>query len=296
MKLNIALIVGLLVFFANVFGQEVSKIIVRVNNQVITSRDLDEYCSILAYRFLNSGEDISVADKEFREKALEKLIEDTLVLDKAKQEGIEVSRFRVENKIEKLISAHPTRRDFEESLIGKGLTIALLRRKIEDQYRLRDIVDKYIKSQITVSPKEISDYYSEYPEEFYSAIKYIFYIAKSRDKSVMERIANAIKNEGISEALVQHGNMLMKVESDLQELKLGIAKIFENLKVDEYKIEKVDGAYYLILLEDKIFPGQLSLGEVKEAIYAYLWDLHFKEKFIVWVEELRDDALIKKYD
>jgi len=79
MKLNTALLIALLFFSFNVYSQEVSKIIVKVNNQVITSRDLDEYCKVLAYRFSNGNEDISADDQEFRGKALERLIEDTLV-------------------------------------------------------------------------------------------------------------------------------------------------------------------------------------------------------------------------
>ena len=296
MKLNTALLIALLFFSFNVYSQEVSKIIVKVNNQVITSRDLDEYCKVLAYRFSNGNEDISADDQEFRGKALERLIEDTLVLGKAKQEGIEIPFFRVDNKIEQLVSSHPSRKDFEESLIEKGLTIALLRKKIKDQYLLRDIVDKHIKSQVVVSPKEISDYYYKNLEEFYSTVKHGFYIAQSSDESILKKISNIIKNEGISEALIENSDILIKMESDLRELKLGIAKIFENLEINQCKIVRVDSVYYLIFLEEKIFPTQLSLEEVKEAIYAYLWDVRFKEKFIEWLDELKEDALIKKYD
>jgi len=296
MKLNTALLIALLFFSFNVYSQEVSKIIVKVNNQVITSRDLDEYCKVLAYRFSNGNQDISVDDQEFRGKALERLIEDTLVLGKAKQEGIEIPFFRVDNKIEQLVSSHPSRKDFEESLIEKGLTIALLRKKIKDQYLLRDIVDKHIKSQVVVSPKEISDYYFKNPEEFYSAVRYSFYIAQSSDESILKKISSIIKNEGISEALIENSDILKKMESDLKELKLEIAKIFENLEINQCKIVRVDSVYYLIFLEEKIFPTQLSLEEVKEAIYAYLWDVRFKEKFIEWLDELKEDALIKKYD
>jgi len=296
MKLTISLFIGLLFFSLNVCSQEVNKIIVKVNNQVITSRDLDEYCKVLAYRFFNNGEEISVDDKEFRENALDGLIEDILVLDKAKQEGIEVSSSRIESKVDQLISSHPSRKDFEESLVEKGLTIVLLRQKIKDQYLLRDVVEKHIKSQVTVSPKEISDYYTKHPEEFYSAVNYSFYIAKSEDKSALEEISNFIEKDGISQTIDQNGDILMKVESDLRELKLGIAKIIENLEINQQRIVKVDGVNYLIFLENKIFPRQLLLEEVKEAIYAYLWDLQFKSEFSKWLEQLKNEALIKRYD
>ena len=295
MRLNILLTIALMIFSFNVRAEEISKIIVKVNNQVITSRDLNEYCKILSYRFLDRSEEISVDDKEFRDKALERLIEDTLILDKAKQEGIEISSFRIENKIDQLISSHSTREDFQKSLEEKGLTIALLRRRIEDQFRLKDIVDKYVRFRVGVAPKEISNYYSEHLDAFYSSPGYIFYIAKSTDRAVLAKISNVIKEEGILQALAQYGDSLIKLELSQDELRPEISEILESLEVKKHKIAKVESMFHLIFLEEKVFPEQLSLGEVKEAIYAYLWDVKFKEKFTEWVGQLKEDAVIKNY-
>lgn len=295
MRLSITLAIALMIFSFNLRAEEVSRIIVKVNNQAITSRDLNEYCEVLSYRFFDNNGEISVDDKEFRTKALERLIEDTLILYKANQEGIEISPFRVEGKIAQIISSHPTREDFEQSLLEKGLTIDLLRRKIEDQYRLRDIVDKYVRSWVSVSPKEISSYYSEHPDEFYSSLGYIFYIAKSTDKNILRKISKAIKEKGINEALVQYSDMLMKLESNRDKLRPEISEIIESLQVKEHKIAKVDNLFHLIFLEGKLFPEQLSLGEVKEAIRAYLWDIKFKDKFNQWVGQIKEDAVIENY-
>ena len=295
MRLNILLAVGLLFFSFNVCGEEVSKIIVKVNNQVITSRDLDEYCKVLSYRFFDDSGKISVDDKEFKQTALERLIEDTLILDKAKQEGIEISSLRVENKINQIISSHPTREDFEQSLIEKGLTVALLRRKIEDQYRLRDIVDKHVKFRVGVLPKEISSYYSKHPDEFYSSLGYIFYIAKSTDRSILEKISDFIAKEGIIEALDKYDDMLIKLESNWDELRPEISEIIESLEVKNHKIAKIDSMFHLIFLEDKVSPARLPLEEVKEAIYAYLWDIKFRDKFEQWVSQLKEEAVIRNY-
>ena len=295
MRLNILLIIALIIFSFNLCAEEISKIIVRVNNQVITSRDLDEYCKVLSSRFLDQAEEVLIDDKEFKEKALGRLIEDTLILDKAKQEGIEISSFRIENKIDQLISSHSTREDFQKSLEEKGLTIALLRRRIEDQFRLKDIVDKYVRFRVGVAPKEISNYYSEHLDAFYSSPGYIFYIAKSTDRAVLAKISNVIKEEGILQALAQYGDSLIKLELSQDELRPEISEILESLEVKKHKIAKVESMFHLIFLEEKVFPEQLSLGEVKEAIYAYLWDVKFKEKFTEWVGQLKEDAVIKNY-
>jgi len=296
MRPSIALVIALLIFSLNVCGEEVSKIIVKVNNHIITSRDLDEYCKILSYRFFSdNNQKISVDDKEFKKEALERLIEDTLILDKAKQEGMKIVPFRVESKIEQLVSSHPTREDFEESLIKKGLTVTLLRRKIEDQYLLRDIVDKHVRSWVSVLPKEISSYYSKHPEEFYPSLSYIVYIAKSTEASVVGKISNLIEEEGIIEAVAQYDDMLVKLEVNKDELKPDISEIIESLEAEEHKIKKVGDVFHLIFLEKKVLPEQLPLETVKEAIYDYLWDVKFREKFNQWVDQLKEDAIVNNY-
>ncbi len=296
MRPKVFLVIASLIFSFNVCGEEVSKIIVKVNNHIITSRDLDEYCKILSYRFFSdNNQRISVDDKEFKAEALERLIEDILILDKAKQEGMRIVPFRVESKVEQLVSSHPTREDFEESLTKKGLTIALLRRKIEDQYLLRDIVDKHVRSWVSVLPKEISSYYSKHPEEFYPPLSYVVYIAKSTEASVVGKISNLIEEEGIIKAVAQYDDMLIKLEVNKDELKPGISEIIDGLGVKEHKIKKVGDLFHLIFLEEKVLPEQLPLETVKQAIHDYLWDVKFREKFNQWVGQLREDAIVKNY-
>lgn len=295
MRLHILVVVILLVFSSAAQGEEISKIIVKVNNRIITSRDLDEYCKVLTYRLFDRNKETLDPDEEFRAMALERLIEDTLILDNAKREGIKIFPFRIEDKIDRLISSYSSREEFEKSLIEKGLTIALLRKKIEEQYMLREIINKYVKSRISVLPKEISGYYSQYPDEFYSSLGYIFYIAKSADNSILKKISQVIEEEGILQAQAQYEDMLRKIESNKNELRVEISELLEGLDIGKYLIKKIDDRFYLLLLDEKVFPQLLSLEEVKVGIQAYLWDLKFREKFSLWVDELKEDAVIKSY-
>lgn len=288
-------IVVMLIFPAAVRSEAVSKVIVKVNDQVITSRDLDEYCQVLSYRIFDADGEVSPDDSEFRNTALERLIEDTLIICKAKQDGIEISPSRVEDKLNKMIASYPSREDFERSLIEKGLTTDLLRKKIEDQYRLRDIVDKYVKSRISISPKEISDYYLRHADKFYSPLEYIFYIAKSADKGFLNEIFAVIEKKGIAEAMLRYSNDMIKLESRSNALKPEIAEIIESLEVKQYKIAKVGNIFCLIFLDGKVFPRQLSLDEAKEMVRAYLWNIKFRDKFNQWVSQMKDSAVIENY-
>lgn len=276
-------------------GENISKIIVKVNKQVITSRDLDEYCNILSLQLFEGKEDNPSDSKEFRTKALQRLIDDTLILDKANQDKIDVSPSRIEGKIAQLTASYPSRKEFEESLKNKGLTINLLRQKIKEQYMLRTIIDSYVKFQVNVSPKEISDYYTEHPDNFYSLVTYVFYIAKSTEANTVKNISEVITKSGINDASSKHKDILYRMESDLKDLKPDIANIIKNLKPGKYEIKEIDQIFYLIFLDKLITPYKFSLEEVKEKIYAYLWDVKFRKKFTSWVETLRESALIENY-
>ena len=276
-------------------GEDINKIIVKVNKQVITSRDLDEYCKIIALRIFDGKEDTSSNDKEFQVKALQRLIDDTLILDKAKQDNMDILSSRIEGKIAQLTASYSSREEFEKSLKDKGLTITLLRQKIKEQYMLRATIDNYVKSQVNVSPKEISSYYIAYPDNFYSPTAYVFYIAKTTDNTILKKISGVIKKAGIHEAHAQYESILYRIESNLKELKPGISEILKNLNSGKHQIKKIDEVFYLIFLEKLITSHKFSLEEVKEEIYAYLWDVKFREQFTLWIDKLKADALIKNY-
>jgi hypothetical protein len=92
------------------YAEEVSKIIAKVNNQVITSKDLNDFYKILAYRLLSDETDISLDDENFKKEVLDKLIEDKLILDQAKKEKLEVPAAWVEAKLNEMVAASPSRK------------------------------------------------------------------------------------------------------------------------------------------------------------------------------------------
>ena len=78
----------LVCFFAfTAYGESVNRLIAKVNDEVITSKDLQDYCNILRQQsqFNQNAVDIDPAQPGFKEKALGRLIEEKLILDAAKK-------------------------------------------------------------------------------------------------------------------------------------------------------------------------------------------------------------------
>jgi hypothetical protein len=282
MKINIFLILFISLQLG-VRAEEITRIVAKVNNQAITSRDLDDYCQALNYEMSDTRKKISSEGEEFNKEALRRLIEDKLILDEATREKMQIPQPMIDNRVDQIISSYPSRQDFEASLVEKGFTVTSLKKKIESQYMMREIIDKYVKSMVSVSPQEIFAYYSENKNSFQSPEICIFYIAKSQEKSILEDISKLIEAEGIIGAQNAYWGLLMKMESTKEELKAEISGMLGKMKEASWSIKQGEDLYYLIYL-DKIMPSRLlSFEEVQRQIYSYLWEEKFQERFKQWI-------------
>ncbi|MCK5492876.1 MAG: hypothetical protein KAJ14_07185, partial [Candidatus Omnitrophica bacterium] len=82
MKIKFATLVLSLLFLVSVFAEEKINIVAMVNNQVITSKDLEDYCNALAYRLSGGGSEFTCGKEEMKE-SLGRLIQDKLILSEA---------------------------------------------------------------------------------------------------------------------------------------------------------------------------------------------------------------------
>lgn len=277
------------------YAEVVNKVVARVNNQVITTKDLDDYCKVLIFRLPDERDNPSSGGDKFKEEALEKLIEDKLILDAAKKEGFQVPSLWIASKLDEIIASYPTIEEFENSLIERGLNITLLRARIKEQYLLRQALEKYVHSQITISPQEISRYYESNSLEFSSQTKFILWIAKSIDENFLRNLGQTIKEKGISQAEKEHQGSIIKIESAPEELKEEILQILKTMQEGEYSIKEIDNLSYLIYLEEIVASEVLSIDAAGEEIYSYLWEKKFKVRFSQWLEELKGESVIRIY-
>ncbi|MCD6228159.1 MAG: SurA N-terminal domain-containing protein [Candidatus Omnitrophica bacterium] len=271
-------------------AESVSRIIANVNGEIITSKDLDDYCNFLKYK----NPEIEI-NEEFKKNLLQRLIEDKLIISQARKEKIEVPSSWIKDRMQAFISSYPSYEAFEASLIKEGLTITALKEKLKAEYLTQKIIDKYVRSKISISPQEITDFYNNNKEIFREPKKYIIWMAKIDSEEKAEELNNKIKSEGI-DSLDKKSYRLVKLEVEEKSLKEEIKTIVATLKEGETKIQKSSDFYYLIYLE-KVVPSKITpLEKAKEKIHSYLWEKKFREEFTRWTNNLKKEALIKVYD
>lgn len=269
---------------------EISKIVATVNNEVVTSKDLNDYRKFLEYR--SSQLDFT---PEVEKEILDKLIEDKLILSQAKKQKIEVPKDWLEGKIRGLILSYPSHEDFETSLVKEGLTLNLLKEKLKNQYLMQKVIDKYVRSNISISPQTITNFYNDQTIDFFHPRKYTIWMLKSEDRAVLQELREQIKGYGM-DSLDKDKYGIVRIEVEDKDLKEEIRDIVVRLKEGESMIKELSGVYYLVYLEKNIPPRQVPLEEAGEGIHLYLWQQKFQKAFTEWLDNLKAEAIIKIYE
>lgn len=295
MKKGVLTLLFMLFFFSAGYGEEVNRIIAKVNNEVITSKDLQEYIEVLSYRLSENSDVLPPASEEFKKETLARLIEDKLILDKAKKEAIEISVSLIDKRFDGIVSASSSLEEFEASLKEKGLTVSLLKQRIKEQYFSHEVINKYVREQVNISPQEISNYYQSHLVEFCLPDVYVLWTAKSEDKDLIKEVARRVEKKGVEAAAKEYSNLLVRIESPAKELMEEIAAPLKEIREKNYILREIKGSFYFIFLEKLILERNIPLIDAKEKIYSALLDKKFREKFKIWVESLKKEAVIEIY-
>ncbi len=272
------------------YGEQIGRIVAQVNSEIITEKDWNDYMKILRYKNPN----MQVTD-DMREEILERLIEDKLILYHAVKEGIEVPAGWIKEKLNEFIASYGSYREFEKSLISEGLNVTLLKERLKSQYLTQRIIDRYVRSKVYISPAQVTEFYQANPEQFSAERMFTLWIAQSKFDEQIYMLMDAIKEKGIENVDREKYN-LTRVEIDEPSLKEDIKDIVLDLDIDESTFGEKDGTYYYIYLENISVSDPVTLQEAKEQIYSYLWQEEFRREFTEWIEELKKEAIIKRYE
>lgn len=294
MRKNI-LIMASIFLLSTVYAEEVGKIVAKVNDEVITSKDLEDYYKVLSYRMPDVVATLPPDEKSAKKEALERLVEDKLILAEAKKLNMEIFPYLVNNQLKKIMAAYPSREAFENSLIERGINVTLLKERIKGQYLMRQLITEHVSSYISVSPQEISKYYQEHTSEITSDRRYVIWMLKTKDKNLLSEVTKIAKAKGVEQAKKEYSNAFVNLEATPGDLSEDAAKTIQSLKEGEYTVKKVDNDHIFIYLEKIIPPQPLSLEDASEKIYSIIWDKKFKERFQQWIKVLKEKAVVTVY-
>ena len=273
------------------------KIIAIVNNEIITKSDLEN-------------------SKIFSNNSLSSLIEKKLQLQTAQKKGISTQNSEVLSAIDDVKNANSftSDKDFEDALSREENSLDKYKKDLKDQLTILKIVNKEIKSKITISDKETENYYlankTKYllPEEI--KISYIYVPFKSSDlpetvqraqKKINDILSDLKKyNRSFSEVIKQYKDSLeVNINENSGYLKKGhllkeLDKVAFEIKEGETSdVIPTPSGFYILKVLDKKAKDYKPLDEVKEDIKNILFQDKTEKTYKEWLYNLKISSYIE---
>jgi peptidyl-prolyl cis-trans isomerase SurA len=195
-------------------GDVIDRIAAVVNDDVILLSEVDEKLFILDSQGQLAGKD-STEVHQIRRDILDRLIEERLVVQRARSQGITVEAqevtARVDAALEQVKSQFPSEEAFQDALRKEGISITMLRERYESDVQqellAQKIVGREIRGKVEVTGDQVRKFYDEHkdelpqkPEEVHLAHVVVYPIDAAMDRSARERIEAARKRLAAGEA------------------------------------------------------------------------------------------------
>ncbi len=159
---------GFFFSFRSSAAEVLERILAVVNDEIVTEQDLENAMApvIAQYRTTTTGKEYQDKVQEARREFLEKVIEDKMILSEAKRRKVIVKDEEVDEMITEVRNKFPNREVFLKAIEEQSLTEKKLWNRFHDQLLMQKLVNYEVRSRVSVSPGEVSEYYKTHQDEF----------------------------------------------------------------------------------------------------------------------------------
>lgn len=293
-------------------AEVIDKIVAVVNEDVITRSELEEsmHPFVADYRLRYGEENLSDRMDEARQDALNRMIEEKLILQFAIKKEFEAEDEEIEERIKAAKTRFETEEDFYGTLKESGMTVSKLRKKYKEQILMKKLVRGLINTKVHISPTQIAAYYYGHRENFTSPnmIRFKVILLKpttERDKQQTKALALEIidrinSGEGFDRLVKEYsqgpnvdkggdmgymaeGSILKVLEDTISSLSLG----------ETSGVIETEAGFNIVELTDRKEARVKDIVEVKAFIKERLFQREAELALREFVYKLKEDAYIK---
>jgi len=307
----------IILFFClhHLYAETLNRVVAIVNDEVITLHELNKKIKEMTGR---APEDLRLENEDkylqTRQLILNLLVDDKIAQGKISELGIKVTPKHIDATIEKIKNDNQwTHEDLLVNLDRQGLTYEKYRDNIKKELERIRLINIEVKSKILIREEQIRQYYQEHKETFGTKeeihLAGIFLIRKNPEdegelrelhKKGEDILARLKKGEDFGILAVEfsqgpgvnEGGDLGKFKTSQLDPELG--KVVENLPEGSVSdlIIRPNGVQIIKLLkkqEGKIKPFE----DVRNAIFAILYKEEVNNRYMSWIQELREKSYTK---
>ncbi|MEM8960310.1 MAG: peptidylprolyl isomerase [Acidobacteriota bacterium] len=294
---------------------EVDRIVLRINDQILTLHEYESRKSLQIARLLSNQQ----LDPNRREELLTMLpqqivksaFEEMLLTSRAKQTGVFVDDQKVEEAILEVQANQgiSSRQELLRALADAGLSIEELRENLRRELMLQAVMGREVHSQIVVGEEELRGYYRNNPDEFRVAEErqlreVIVLDSAGVDEERRQEIAQSLKaamlggadasvvvndfgDQGLTTRMIDLGWLEAgDIDQTLAETAFGLENI------NDIGIVEARGGLHVIQVLDVKASGLRPFSEVQDEIMARERGKRFRQEMRRYMGELVDRAYI----
>jgi peptidyl-prolyl cis-trans isomerase SurA len=313
MKKQLLIIPALFIGFCFAETKIVDRILVKVNDDIITQSDLNHLMASirqeLAARY--TGESLAREIKNAEKKSLDMLIEEKLLYQKA----IELDFYtRAEPKaaayIQRLIKEKGFKDEdgLEQALLKQGTSLRQFREDIQKQISIEMVKSDFVGSRVTILKIEIGKYYKDHIADYTSSAEVSLseiIIPVAGDKQAAENRANDIYRrlqQGESFAALasqfskgptaNKGGSIgtYQVDKLTPEMANAIAKYKEG---EVTKPQLMKEGFVIFHIDSRKASTIRPLEEVQDSIQDQMGNAKYEQEYARFVAQLKEDAYLE---
>ncbi len=313
-KLTAILAVIIISLPAVLFAEQVSGIAALVNEEPITTYDVEKEKATLQKSLDRNTPMDDAAREQFHKVALDSLINKKLIEQKAKELNVKIGDDEVRQAIEDVKKSNNITQDnLVAALAARGISFDEYKAQLKEQLERVRLIGMEVRSKIQVSENELREYYAAHADSFqvdeaYRARQIFFKISPSATEQEKKRVTakaekvlqDAKKGADFAELAGKNSeDQSAKEGGDLGFLKKGeLLPEFENVLV-KMKPGEVSGlittaaGLHIIKLDEYRQGKQQTFETAKPEIEDLLFKKKSEERFTQWLDDLRKGAAIE---
>lgn len=296
-----------------VFAED-PKIVAQVNGAAITEVDLEGAIDTYVPPGGFHGGIGSDKRKEFREPALNMLVDNELLFQEAKKKGVTVEEERIDAIVAETEKRYKNKKTFEAALETAGLTRKDFEKMVERNETIKNILKAETEEKARYTEKELEGYYAVNrgrfvrPEGFrirHMLIQSLATVSDKEKRELREKAEGLLKRvkagEDFADLAYKHSEDAFRVKGgDLGwvhkgRLEPALEEAVFKMQVGEAVMVETVYGFHIIRLEEKKPSEQLSFEDVKSSLKKDLEAKRSKELKEALLKRLREKAKIEMY-
>jgi len=308
----------LCLFIANSLrAKVVDKTVATVDNEVILMSEYENRAKpvIEEYGGLLKGPDSEIKMKEIKEKILDQMIDEKVLIHEAKRKKIDVTRKEIQDGIEEIKKRFATEEEYNQELAKQGLSEEKFKEQVKEQLMVIKLIDQEVKAKV-VSPtdSDIGDFYKQHESEMVEPeqvrVRHILIkVDEKTDKTAALKRIREILNEAKT-GKTSFAELAKKYSEDPSAVRGGdigffvkgqMVRKFEDaafaLNVGQISdVVETEYGYHIIQCIEKKAAEKKSLEEIRDYLRNFIFQKRMEEYYENWLRRLRDKASITRSD